>query len=360
MRRSALPSALVALSAAWVAAGCGPAPRAPKEVPVAVRIEALLPLHPAWRDYLALTESPARSTPQRPGAGRPTGAPLPDMPTRLVYDIPAVASTDAGLPASNDRIEELRPSYERRNAAFYHSALRQRLRELEAVRGPISAALARSDALAEALYASQWNEQVAPTEAKVLALQSQLDAWSSDRAVRSLLQPEMDRLRKAADEADARLKLELALRRAQGAQRVIDARDRETEAIRQELVLLEAERNAEVGRQISGYKRDVARSRQSIQPLTNTVVPRPVVATPPELRDAPRPVLALTPPREAAPRSAPRVDAARLLGLIRRDLERRVQRVAEARGWRPVYGATLNLPDRTDEVRRLLAQEDRT
>lgn len=361
MRRNALFYAPWLVSTVLIAVGCGRAHQPPALTPVAVRVEALLPLHPAWRDYLALTANP--STVGAAGAPRSAfrSAALSEMPPRLVYEVPPAPASGPEPLASSDRIDELRPRYEALNAAIFHSALRQRMRELEAVRGPIGAALARSDALADALYASQWNEQVAPIEARILALQSQLDLWSSDKAVRDKVQPEIDRLRTAAANAEARLKLDLALRRSEGAQRVIDARDREAEDIRQELVLLEAERNAEVGRRISGYKLDVARSRQSIQPLTNTVVPRPVVVTPPELRAPPHPVIAQA-GAGATARRAPtqRIEAASLLSMIRRDIERRVNRAAQHLGWRVVTNGADNVPDRTDAVRRILLAQERS
>lgn len=359
MRRTARTSAVLAASAALLAAGCGRSQQPPEPTPVAVRVEALLPLHPAWRDHLALAErAPAQTDGRSPAASKAPGSAAVELPRRLVYEVPAAAAAPGPI-VGEDRIEDLRPNYERRNATYVSSALRQRLRELEAVRGPIAAALARSDAIEDALYRSQWNEQVAPLKAKALALQSQLDAWSSDRAVREQTQAKLDALEKEAAEAETRLKLALALRRTAAAQRILDARDREADAIRQDVLLLEAERNADVGRQIAAYKRDVVKGRQGIQPLTGTVVPKPVVATPPELREPPQPVSATRPPAAAEGRRTSAAEQDRqLLDTMRRDVRRRVERLAALKGWRPVYEGGSGLPDHTNDLRAMLLAED--
>jgi hypothetical protein len=346
-----------------------------------VRLDALLPLHPAWSDVQQLDALLAEAQKAKvPAPSIQPSIPLPEAvlpPPLSVNNRLSGNLTEARIQQTaqnaRQRVERLRSTLD----TLHERALEKRQ---ELLRKEASADIAqkRADILATVeervtKAEEQARVETAPLRKEIrdrkfreIALQSQVAALNDnprDEAQRRLIQ-----VQKEIKELEARLNSRLAGIREgiekEADRQIEDYRQQRLEQEAAELAQFRAELNRRASEAIAHYEAEVERTLSSLEPLSMPSVPRtPVLRTqrlpsPAQVAEKPRPVDTARITKEIDARTeALRAQRKRLVDFIADDTRRRVETFAAGKQWQIAYAPAPGRADRTEEAAQWLRAE---
>jgi hypothetical protein len=336
-------------------AGCRGRPAA--AVPLrTVRLEALLPLHPAWRQALLLQREAQQFRESRP---RPDG---------IVLELPGLPSNFASPQKVPQSLIDERRNRLKQEAARYVDSFAEQLaarnnaiydQEARAGRADLEATYQRQLAARRKVLQDEADRRAAMLlvarerlQYRLIALRSQISAYTEQARIDAVAQ--RDRIRQDVARIDSE---RLALLDAVG-----------PEAIKQ--MVKERERmEAELAQRLAARKRELDQdlkdqTARELARLTEMPDPIPAIgSTPPPARylhETPLPLptqqqtlqavqaaQALVDARAAAKQPALQAQQARLIALIRDDTMQAVEQIARQRGWKLVPYGTRGAIDAT-------------
>jgi len=333
-----------------------------------VRLEALLPLHPAWEDVRQIDALLAH-TRRLPSPSAQASLPLDEvaLPSPLKTDgsIPmnlAKARAERTVPAALERVERLRTALDVLNSRVVR-------REQTAGQKVVAADVARQEAdlragleAEERRIRAQVPETLRDLQFREIALQSQVDGLPEPH--RSEAQRKLDRVRQEIEAIQAAREAGDEAARQRVARQVEDYRQerraRETERLDQ----LRARLNRETDQIVAENQEEARRSLGRLKALAMPSVPRSADVRAKRL-PSPAEVAAGVAPTTAERSAAATSDEIaaltsrrqRLLHFITGDVRRRVENLAAQKQWRIAFAPASGLPDMTAQVVAALREE---
>lgn len=338
-----------------------------------VRLEALLPLHPAWEDVRqldALLASPRR---------RPQ--PLPIQPPLSLDEValPSPLRTEGTVPANLararaeqtarpalERVERLRTALDVRNDRIMQ---RERASGQKSVVADVARReaeiMARVDA-EERRIRAQVPPPLRDLQLREIALQSQVDALPEPH--RSEAQHRLMATRQEIEQIRTTIEAGVADVRRRAAQEVDAYRNARKAEEAERLRHLQARLDRESDQIVAENEEEVRSSLNRLKALALPSVPYSPAVYPTRLPSPARVAARASPPvadfglrwrhEHATPAVAPTSDQTaalnaqrrRLLDLITRDVRRQVERLAVEKRWNLSFASAPGLPDMTEQI----------
>lgn len=345
-------------------------PRIPPYSYISVRLNALLPLHPAWEEVRHLDALAEQTLPSSaPSSSAPVVLAEPVLPETLPVStsvpLSPVPTAAVLTSAANRRLESLRDMLRVRNARAIERERRVREKEMEAVVAREESALIARDQQEIARLRRHFDRDTRNLELKIIAAETQIYAYSR--------LPNANELRLAAQRTLAQLQSQKDERRKaleETIKKTVASREQRLGAFRQQkqMELAKAlegraeELRTESERTVADYQQQIRANQQSLADLQMPSVPQTSavrafpLASPARVAAAYRMPPAPSGGEERA-RSSLLQQRARLIAYITQDLRRRLERLAAENRWRISFAQTPGVPDRTEDIRPLLSRE---
>jgi hypothetical protein len=335
-----------------------------------VRLNALVPLHPAWEEVRRL-DALAEQTRPSSVSSSPVGIALiePTLPETLPIStsvpLSPVPTGTVLTGAANRRLDSLRDMLRVRNVRAIERERRVREKELDASIAREESALIARDQEEVARLRRQFDRDVRNLDLKIIAAETQIYAYSRlPNANEFRLAAQQTLLQLQSQKDDRRKALEEAIKKTKA------ERDRRLSAFRQqkrtelakELAAREEELRSEAERTVADYQQRIRSNQETLGDLKMPSVPQTsAVKAFPLVSPARVAAGYRTPPAPSGGEAHARISLlqqrARLVACITQDLRRRLERLAAENRWRISFADTPGVPDRTEDIRPLLSSE---
>lgn len=386
-RQAERPSggAFLCLLSVLLTTGCHKTPPAPVVYTEGwIRLENLLPLHPGWDRVRRIDAMLADAA--KPPAAPPNALPLgqvvfpPSLPDNLAAN--ADKMTDALDTAQQKVLEEraIAPAV-KRVARVREAAQRRAARQLAQERSVSEEELAGKVAVRKAdllttLPAERerlqraFDQRTLPLRLKEFAYNTQVDAYKTFPATEPAKSQALENLRRVQQQLaqeEGRLRTQIATVESDLAQRVEDYREELESELDRRMQSRQQALTQEADRQVARAETTIRQQIARVRPMT-VLRPRVITARPDNPAPEKRPLLApsqllvsVVPPTGEAPTGSDAVTAlrqerGRLIGFLREDMKRRVERIANLQHWRIVYTPSA-APELTAQVTERLRHE---
>jgi len=361
---------MAALACIFVAGCRGPAAAPPQNSPVTVRLDALLPLHPAWADVheldILIAHTAGLVSPAQNAAASPVPLPEAPMPPPLNAGTNPLTSrppsVDSVTRAAASRLNRLRDSLKTRVDRVVERERKQRMEKVDAdvaakkadlqaaaVSAPIESVLSEADR--RELRRLQFREIAFESQVAALLPPARGEAETNLKEVRRQIAAIEAKAPKPGEELQAKVQ-----------QQVDEYRKTRVAAMEQELAARRAALTAETTQRLDPYRRRLA-SQIELPPAPSLAGKRagPVTAgpmvSPAQVASAAKAANPAAPLPTGVALASLRDQRERLVRTISDEVRTRVLAVAAARRWTVSFAPRAGYIDVTDRVASALRSE---